>query len=467
MAVDLAVVNGVLVTPTETRRGGVAIEAGRIVAVGLDRYLPKAKETLDVGSRHILPGLLDVHVHFRDPGFTHKEDFLSGSSAAAAGGITTVATMPNTLPVPASAETFEQKAKAIAGRSYLDYGLIGLLGDNYTDLPGLIEAGAVGLKWLMSYPLWNGIRLSPSNDGMVLEALKVAARYGITVGVHAESLEIMDHLMATLKQAGRRDPEAHIDSRPDYVEAEAVQKAIFLARVAGVPLHIVHMSSALAAEMVAEAKRRGHAVTSETCPHYLLFSRADMRRIGSLLKVNPCVKERADAERLWRGLRQGDVDAIATDHAPHTPEEKLTEDIWAAQSGFIGVETSVPLMLTAVNQGRMTLNRYVAVAAENPARIYGLYPRKGTLQVGADGDLTVVDLQREGMIRGAALHSKHPITPFEGLRVRGLPVWTIVRGHVVMREGQVVGAPQGQLLRRTVSAKPYGGSQWPGPTQWT
>lgn len=457
MAVDLAVVNGLLVTPTETRRGGVAIDGGRIVALGHQGYLPQARETIDVGGRHILPGLLDVHVHFRDPGFTHKEDFLSGSAAAAAGGITTVATMPNTLPVPMSADTFAQKAKAIAGRSYVDYAFIGLLGDNADDLPGLIEAGAVGLKWLMSYPLWNNIRLSPSNDGMVLEALHVAARYGITVGVHAESLEIMDHLVATLQRAGRRDPEAHIDSRPDFVEAEAVQKALFLARVTGAPLHIVHMSSAMATEMVAEARGRGQAVTAETCPHYLLYGRADMRRIGSLLKVNPSVKEPADAERLWRGLREGTVDVIATDHAPHTREEKLTDDIWAAQSGFVGVETSVPLMLTAVTRGRMTLNRYVAVAAENPARIYGLYPRKGTLQVGADGDLTVVDLQREGVIRGERLHSKHPVTPFEGLPVRGLPVYTIVRGAVVMRDGEVLGAPEGRLIRRAhAGAAPHG-----------
>jgi dihydroorotase len=182
-------------------------------------------------------------------------------------------------------------------------------------------------------------------------------------------------------------------------------------------------------------------VTAETCPHYLLLTAEDMGRLGSLLRMNPPVRARGHQAALWQALSDGTLDMLATDHSPHTIEEKTRPDIWEAVSGFPGVETAVPLMLTEVNRGRFSLNDYVRWACENPAKAWGLYPRKGTLTVGADADLVIVDLAREAVIRAAALHSKSKLTPFDGVRVTGLPVCTIVRGQVVMRDGELIGKP--------------------------
>ena len=189
------------------------------------------------------------------------------------------------------------------------------------------------------------------------------------------------------------------------------------------------------------ARRRGVDVTVETCPHYLLLTGDDMARLGPVLRMNPPVRAPGHDAALWAGLRDGTIDMVSTDHSPHSVEEKTRPDIWDAVSGFPGVETAVPLMLTEVNHGRLSLERYVEVASANPARAWGLYPRKGAVQPGADADLVIVDLEREGEIRAADLHSKSKITPFEGMKVTGRPVHTIVRGRVVMREGELVGPP--------------------------
>jgi dihydroorotase (multifunctional complex type) len=193
--------------------------------------------------------------------------------------------------------------------------------------------------------------------------------------------------------------------------------------------------------IIEAAKARGVDVTCETAPHYLFLTAEEMGRLGNLMKMNPPVRYRGHQEALWEGLKTGVIDMLATDHAPHAPEEKFKENVWEAISGFPGVETALPLMLTEVNAGRFTLNDYARWASENPARSWGLYPRKGTLMVGSDADLVVVDLSRESVIRAEALHSKSKLTPFDGVKVKGLPVMTVVRGQVVMREGEITGSP--------------------------
>jgi dihydroorotase-like cyclic amidohydrolase len=219
---------------------------------------------------------------------------------------------------------------------------------------------------------------------------------------------------------------------------------------------IYHMSTAEGVALVRQAKDRGLDVMGETAPHYLILDAQDMvrMRLGSLLKINPPVRGAEHGEALWRGLRDGTVEVLGTDHSPHTPEEKMAHDpmgdIWKALPGWPGVETSVPLMLTQVNAGRLTLNEYVKRQAEGPARAWNLWPRKGHLGRGADGDVTVVDMRREGTIDQNALHSKSRVTPFHGFRVTGMPVYTIVRGRVVMKHGEIYGAPAGQMLRPCV-----------------
>ncbi|MEK7879399.1 MAG: dihydroorotase family protein, partial [candidate division NC10 bacterium] len=222
---------------------------------------------------------------------------------------------------------------------------------------------------------------------------------------------------------------------------EAVSRAIHLAEWVRARLHICHEGCKDVLPIIGAAKARGVDVTCETAPHYLLLTAEEMERLGNVMKMNPPVRYRGHQEALWDGLRTGIIDMIATDHSPHSPEEKKKQNVWEAISGFPGVETALPLMLTEMNQGRFSLNDYARWASENPARAWGLYPKKGAVMVGADADLVLVDLNRESVIRAEALHSKSKVTPFDGVKVKGLPVMTIVRGKIVMEDGKVVGAP--------------------------
>ncbi len=437
--VDLVVRGGTLVSPEGRTRGGVAIDGGVIVAVGADDALPTARETVDASGRHVIPGVIDAHVHFREPGLEYKEDWQTGSAAAACGGVTTVLEMPNTRPPTATVDALKLKQERAAQKAHVDYGIYGLLGqDNLGELPALAEHGVIGFKCYMGETV--GSIPSP-DDGAMLEAFRTIARLGLRVAVHAENNGIMQREIARLKAAGRRDPLAHLDSRPDICAVEAVGRALRFAEATGCRLHVCHESSREVLPLIRDAKRRGVDVTVETCPHYLLLSAEDMGRLGPVLRMNPPVRAAGHAEALWEGLRDGTIDLVSTDHSPHTVEEKTRTDIWEAISGFPGVETSVPLMLTAVNAGRLSFERYVEVACANPARAWGLHPRKGALAPGSDGDVVIVDMQRTGEIRATDLHSKSKITPFEGLKVTGRPVCTIVRGRVVMRDGALVGAP--------------------------
>lgn len=436
--VDLVVRGGTLVSPQGRVRCGVAIDGGVIVAVGADDALPLARAAIDASGRYVIPGVIDSHVHFREPGLEYKEDWQTGSAAAACGGVTTVLEMPNTRPPTATVDALRLKLERAAQKAHVDYGIYGLLGqDNLAELPVLAQHGVIGFKCYMGETV--GSIPSP-DDGVMLEAFRVIARLGLRVAVHAENNGIMQREIARLKTEGRRDPLAHLDSRPDICAVEAVGRALRFAEAAGCRLHVCHESSRDVLPLIRDARRRGVDVTVETCPHYLLLNADDMRRLGPVLRMNPPVRAAGHAEALWEGLRDGTIDMVATDHSPHTVEEKTRADIWEAISGFPGVETAVPLMLTEVNRGRLSFERYVEVACVNPARAWGLYPKKGALGVGSDGDVVIVDMQRAGEIRGADLHSKSKITPFEGVKTQGRPVCTIVRGGVVMRDGEVTGA---------------------------
>jgi dihydroorotase len=244
----------------------------------------------------------------------------------------------------------------------------------------------------------------------------------------------MERREARLREAGRLDPLAHLAARPAVVAVEAVSRAAILAEWTGARIHVLHISSAEELRPLREAKARGVDVTGETCPHYLLLSSDDYARLGGVIRVNPPVREARNQEPLWAALADGTIDLIATDHAPHASAEKTRNDIWTVDCGFPGVETQMPLMLTAVAAGRMSICDYVRWSAANPARIWGLYPRKGAIAAGADADLALVDLGRRWSIDDALLQSRSKITPWNGREVRGLPLHTLVRGRFVMRE---------------------------------
>jgi dihydroorotase len=444
MALDLKIVGGTVVSSRGAARLGIGVKDGRVAILAADDYLPDAAETVDAKGRYVLPGAIDAHVHIRDPGRTELEDFDTGSQAAAVGGVTTVIDMPGSDNPPlANVAAFENKLKVVTGKSYVDFALRGaVLMDNLDDIASLAEAGVVAYKILMGRSTYTPI----VPDSHLFDAFRRVAATGRLLGVHAENNHLIDFLTAELQAQGRNDPLAFYESRPGYVEDEAAQRAILFAKVTGANLHIHHIGSAGAADAVREAKARGESVTGETCPHYLVLTTEDYARLGMAMRVNPSIKTPEDRDGIWRALLDGSVDTLASDHAPHSEEEKWRPSVWDALSGFPGVETLVPVMLNEVSRGRLPITRLVDATAERPARIYGIYPRKGSLEVGSEADAIVVNLDTRWTIQDRNLHSKTRVSPWDGYEVTGAVDTTIVRGMVVARDGQPVGAPRGRFV---------------------
>jgi dihydroorotase len=429
---DLIIRGGKVVSHDSVIDASVAIRDGVVLAVGADSAMPEAVETLDANGLHVLPGAIDVHVHFRDPGYTHKEDWASGTAAAAFGGVTTVFDMPNTIPSTGTPEILAEKHSIAASKAHIDFGLYGLLGEDTIDaVPALVEGGAIGFKCYMGNTF--GKIPSPST-GAMLRGFEVVARTGKRISLHAETNSIMEWREARIRAAGRKDPLAHLASRPAVVAVEAVSRAAILAEWTGARIHILHIFSAEELRPLREAKARGVDITGETCPHYLMLAADDYEKFGGVIRVNPPVREKPNQEPIWAALADGTIDAIATDHAPHTVEEKTREDIFTVDCGFPGVELQMALMLSEVHKGRLGICDYVRLSSYNPARIFGLHPRKGSLQPGAEADIAIVDLDRAWTIDDSKLQSRSKISPWHGRAVRGLPIHTLVRGKFVMRD---------------------------------
>ncbi|MFQ5856504.1 MAG: allantoinase AllB [Anaerolineae bacterium] len=451
MTVDLVVRNGTVVTATDTFEGGVAIADGIIVAVGRDSELPDAREVFDAGGNIITPGLIDPHVHFREPGLTYKEDFTTGSTAAAMGGVTCVLDMPNTMPTTSTGEVVRMREELIEQKSYIDIVLVGVIvQDNLDQIEPMADAGVVGYKVFLGTTIGN---IPAPDDGVLVEAMGLVADTGLRIGFHAENDQILQHRIRQLQAAGRTDPLAHVESRPAICEAESIQRVALFSKYTGAKTHIFHLSSKDGMEMIADYKARGWDMTTETGPHYMFLSEDDMKELGPVLRMNPPVRSAEHGQALWEGILNGRVDFIATDHSPHTEEEKMNDNIWEAISGFLGVETVMAAMLSeGVHKRGMSLNHFVKICSENAARAWDIYPQKGALQVGSDGDITVIDLNKEITVDRHKLHSKNHVTPWHGWKLKGVPVATIVRGQVVMKDGELVAKqPGGKLIRPKVS----------------
>ncbi len=444
MSVDLVVRNCTVVTPAgRTPDAGVAVEDGQLVAVGRSDRLPEAERVIDGGGNVLVPGIIDCHIHNREPGLEYKEDWASATRAAAAGGVTTVVGMPNTDPVIDRPEHLQLKFDRGEASAHVDFqSYVVVTSENLDLIPDLDEAGAIGYKIFLGSTVGD---VPPPNDGEILDAMERIRETGKRLGFHEENGEIIDYYTEQFKTAGKNAPIDHSHSRPVIAEQEAVERMVTFAAETDAKIHMYHVSSGSAAEAVARGKDRGVDVTAETTPHYLWFTEAVMREKGNPARIQPPIRDAEEREKLWQiGIDDGAIDCFATDHAPHTPEEKLVDDpfgnTWEAISGFVGLETEVPAMLTFVDQGRFTLEEWVRRHSTRPAQIWGMYPKKGSLQVGTDADFTIVDPEAEWTLEDAStLHSKNCVTPFEGESFVGKPTATIVRGEVVFENGEVVG----------------------------
>jgi len=349
--------------------------------------------------------------------------------------------MPNTNPPTGTVAALKQKQEIAGSQAVVDFGIYGLLDENNIDiLEDLIKGGVSSFKCFMGNTFGN---LPAPSDGAMLEGFEILAQHGIRCTVHAENPSIMARRQSKMEKAGRTDSAAHLAARPAVCAMEAVSRAAIFAEWTGARLHIAHKSSADGLYFVRDAKRRGVDITVETCPQYLLLNTdmmAALGKLGGIMRVNPPIREPGHEEPLWQALLDGTVDMIATDHAPHSVEEKTRENIWKVDCGFPGVETQMPLMLTEIKRGRATINDYVRWSSVNPAKAWGFYPNKGVIQPGADADIVFVDMDIDEAINQESLFSKSKITPWNGRRIGAKPVLTMVRGRVVMQNGEILAA---------------------------
>lgn len=459
---DYVIKNGTLVTPAESYKAHIYIKEGKIAAISRQPLGGKAARETDATGLHILPGLIDVHVHSRDPGPIYKEDFFTSTQAAAAGGITTIFDMPNTTPPTRNLATFKQQADNLASKAHIDFGIWGIcLGHlNEKDIPDLCEAGVIGFKYFWGYainkqtfqlsynyqPGTNEDVIAPFSDGEVYEIFQSVAKTGSVLAIHGEDSSLIQTLTRQVQASGRSDYGALLEGRPNLAEEITVQMGLSFSRASGARLHVLHVTTAEAVERIRTAKAEGAPVSAETCPHYLFLSNKDYPKVGPVMKIYPPIKYEKDQAALWQAINDGTITIISSDHAPHTAQEK-SGDLWSIPAGMPGTETMAPLMLNAVNEGRLTLNKLTALMSENPAKRFGIFPQKGSLQPGTDADLTIVDMAKTGTIEAARLHSKSKVTAYDGWKIKGLPVETIVRGETVMQGGDIVHQPFGQIVR--------------------
>lgn len=454
--------HGTLVTATDSFAADIFIEAGRITSIGAgpDASLPEADTVIDAAGKYILPGGIDVHTHLDMPvrgDLRSVDDFESGTIAAACGGTTTIidyAAHSHGESVEQGFETWRQKAE---GKAVIDYGFHLTLSE-FTDqtlhgMERMVEQGVSSFKVFTAYP---GRMML--DDAAILKVLKQAKKLGALVCVHAENGHVIEVLVDEALRAGQTAPKYHALTRPSIGEGEATHRAIVLAEIAEAPLYVVHISCCEAIQEIAAAKQRGLPVYGETCPQYLALS-ADSYYLpefeGAKYVMSPPLRERQHQDCLWRALQTGVVDAIGTDHCPfyfHGQKELGRQDFTKIPNGGPGIETRMSLLYTnGVETGRITLNRLVELTATRPAKLFGLYPQKGTIAPGSDADLAIIDPTAETIISAMTHNSHVDYSLYEGMRVKGMPEYVFLRGELIVRKGKFVGKSGiGRFLKRPV-----------------
>jgi dihydroorotase (multifunctional complex type) len=445
LTVDLVLSNAKAFVNKETMDCSLAINRGKIFKIGKEPSMPKADRRLDVKGLLVLPGMIDAHVHLRDEGKAYKEDFYSGTAAAAAGGITTVLDMPNNNPVTMSAETLRNRMSIAKSKILVNVGFYSEFPTNIQDIRGIVEEGAVAFKLFMTEQVGG---LDIDDDNALSEAFKIAKKLGALVAVHAEDKVSLKSAEDRLKHANRNDIGAFLEAHSEDVEMKAVKRLLSIAKQSGPHIHFCHVSTGKGLKAIIEEKKTGMQVTCETTPHHLLLSSEEFKRVGTLALTMPPVREKPQINALWSGIEKGWIDTIGSDHAPHTLVEKKSEIVWNVKVGIPGLETTLPLLLTEVKRGRLSIADVVRLMSEKPAEIFKLKGR-GSLIEGNNADITVVDLRSRGKIDSSKFHSKAKYSPFDGRPVEGRLVKTFVGGQLVMDEGEAVAqGGSGDIIRR-------------------
>ena len=424
---------------------GIAIDKGKIVKIAKDTNLPPASKKINLKGHILLPGLIDLHVHLRDQQLAYKEDFLTGTAAAAAGGVTLVVDMPNNKPVTMDSFSLKERMKLAEKQVLINVAFNAAFPKRVEEIAEVVKAGAVGFKVYLPNRI-GGIDID--DDKLLIAAFREAAAKGVPVAVHAEDRKILEDRKREMEMAGLNDTQAYVKAHPPEAEAQSIQRIIQLVKKSGVQVHFCHISSALGLNAVLMAKKAGLPVTCEVTPHNLLLSSERYRRSGFFSLTDPPLRTREDVSALWSALKRGFIDVIASDHAPHAFEEKNVDSVWEAKPGVPGLETTLSLLLTQVNEGRLSLAELVRLTAEEPAKIFRLSER-GFLEEGKWADLVVVDMKREYEIESSDFLSKARYSPFDGMHVKGKAVKTFVNGRLVMDEGEIIAeAGAGEVVGR-------------------
>ncbi|HYK42883.1 MAG TPA: dihydropyrimidinase [Thermoanaerobaculia bacterium] len=447
--------NGTIVTASDTYRGDVYVEDEKISAVGTSLPM-QADRTIDASGKYVIPGGIDVHTHLDMPfgGTTSADDFESGTIAAAHGGTTSIVDFAIQYRGQTLRHAQDAWMKKAEGKAAIDYGFH-MIVTELTDavekeMDALVADGITSFKLFMAYP---GVFML--DDASIFRALLRTRENGGTICMHAENGGVIDVLVQRALAAGQRAPKYHALTRPARAEAEATHRAIALSEIAGVPIYIVHLSAGEALEMVTEARDRGLPAYAETCPQYLFLSYANYEEPGfegSKYVMSPPLRAAGNEERLWRGLAGNDLQAVSTDHCPFCMKQKELgiDDFSKIPNGAPGIETRMSLVWDGgVRTGRISPNRFVEITSASPAKIFGLFPRKGTIAPGSDADVVVFDPEKKVTLSAKTLHMKVDYNPYEGRQVTGAADTVLSRGRVIVEGGKFTGkAGAGSFLKR-------------------
>lgn len=438
-----------VVLPDGMRPAEIAVDEGRISSISLGT--PGTSGTrgtlIDAGSAVVMPGLVDSHVHINDPGRSDWEGFETATRSAAAGGITTLVDMPlNSIPATTTVAGLEAKRQASVGHCHVDVGFWGgVVPGNAADIEPLARAGVLGFKCFLSP---SGVdEFGHVSEADLREAMPIIARTGLPLLVHAE-------WPALLREPDpKADPRSYatwLDSRPTTAEQAAIDLMIELSSKTGARVHIVHLASADALSSIGGARAKGVPITVETCPHYLTFAAEDVADGDTALKCAPPIREGEHRERLWHALAAGHIDLVATDHSPAPSALKHIEDgnFIKAWGGIASLQISLPIVWTGARQRGLTIDRLAQWMSAAPAKLAGLDARKGAIAVGRDADLVIVDPDREMTVDASRLYHRHAVTPYDGARLRGVVMATMLRGEIVFEHGDCVGPPTGRAIAR-------------------
>ena len=437
LIVDLVLNNVKAYIKGEILECSIAIEESKYIKIGKQTQMPNADQKIDLQGMLALPGLIDEHVHLRDEEKSYKEDFTSGTAAAAAGGFTTVLDMPNNQPITNSVKALKNRLEIAKKRTLVNVGLYSEFPEDLTELPRIKREGAIGFKLFMGNQIGG---LNIDDDQALKTGFKAAGETGAVVAIHAEDkgqITFSEQQFKKTKQNGVKD---FLLAHTEQTEVQAIERALRTSENSKVHLHFCHITSKQGLETIKDAKKAGRKVTCEGTPNHLLLTSADTTRLGMMAIIAPPLRDKTHQEALLEGVNRGDIDTIGSDHAPHAIGEKTGDNVWNVKVGTPGLETTLPLMLTLVKKKMLTFQRLVEVFAEKPAEIYGL-TNKGKLEKEKDADLTIIDYKQHWTITASKFKSKAKFSLYNNCEVIGKPVKTFVNGILIMDEGEIIVNP--------------------------